>query len=122
MVHASSIIIIIKFQNDTKEKNYQWIPEKKFSKKKKTVTKTLTDYIKSLNLRKDEGIQWHNAMEKHYQCQIKLTSWSNSSIHALLQEREECKMINDACQDEDQFKNDFEMISLFPNQYEGKNG
>lgn len=29
-------------------------------------------------------------------------------------------MINDACQDEVQFKNDFEMISLFPNQYENK--
>ena len=101
-----------------KKKNYQWIPEKKFSKKKKTVTKTLTDDIKSLNLRKDEGIQRHNAMEKHCQCQIKLTSWSNSSIHALLKEREKCKMINDACQDEVQFKNDFEMISLFPNQYE----
>lgn len=78
----------------------------------------MTDDIKSLNLRKDEGIQWHNAMEKHCQCQIKLTSWSNSSIHALLKETEECKMINDACQDEVQFKKYFEMISLFPNQYE----
>ena len=29
---------------------------------------------------KAEGIQWHHPMEKHYYCQIKLTSWSNSSI------------------------------------------
>lgn len=118
MVHASSIIIIIKFQNDTKEKKLPMNSRKKILQEKKKVTKTLTDDIKSLNLRKDEGIQWHNAMEKHYQCQIKLTSWSNSSIHALLKQREECKMINDACQDEVQFKNDFELISLFPNQYE----